>query len=306
MAFRNLYALSTENNEYSWISLNRRTFENNIASTLMFDVKYTNFRIGSNDDVHSLLGRDTTSATTGRFGLFIQQSGRTYFWKDGGIGAVTLPNFPSDEFITITITKSRSNYIKIYYNENEVESFQESGDWQNVNTIIGKYSTSTTGTVKSPNAIYDNIKLFNYELTQDEVRSYIRKKMTGNERGLTCLFQLEEGSGTKVIDNSSFKVDGTSVNMSYVPAEVDLPTTKSFVHHNNQYKTYNNLWKPISTTLPSKDTFMSDGMRDLSVLGRKEQTVSLPMTSSSLGEGRVFKTRIDYKKYFALNKIDVK
>ncbi|EHQ63976.1 hypothetical protein PDENDC454_02540 [Paenibacillus dendritiformis C454] len=76
--------------------------------------------------------------------------------------------------------------------------------------------------------------------------------------------------------------------------------------HNNTYKTYNNGWRPISTTLPSKNTFMNEGMSDLSVLDRKEQLVSFPMTPSILGEGRLFKVKVDYKKYFDVNGIDVK
>ncbi|NKI22306.1 hypothetical protein HFN20_13945 [Paenibacillus dendritiformis] len=81
---------------------------------------------------------------------------------------------------------------------------------------------------------------------------------------------------------------------------------RTFIQHDNKYKTYNNGWKAISTTLPSKDTFMNDGLSDLSVLDRKEKTISLPMVSSALGEGRVFKARVDYKKYFDINSMDVK
>lgn len=81
---------------------------------------------------------------------------------------------------------------------------------------------------------------------------------------------------------------------------------KSLIYHKGEFKKYNNGWKSISTTLPSKDTFMNDGMSDLSVLERKEQNISLPMTSSPLGEGKLFKAKIDYKKYFDINRIDVK
>lgn len=81
---------------------------------------------------------------------------------------------------------------------------------------------------------------------------------------------------------------------------------RTFLYHDKKYKTYNRDWKPISTTLPSKNTFMNEGMSDLSILDRKEKIVSIPMTSSILGEGKVFKAKIDYKKYFDINSIDVK
>ncbi|WP_019422842.1 discoidin domain-containing protein [Paenibacillus sp. OSY-SE] len=83
-------------------------------------------------------------------------------------------------------------------------------------------------------------------------------------------------------------------------------STTSFIHHYNKYKTYDNAWKTISTTLPSKDTFMNDGISDLSTLDRKEQIVTLPMTSTVLGEGKLFKAKVDYKKYFDINRINVK
>ncbi|BFH15688.1 discoidin domain-containing protein [Paenibacillus melissococcoides] len=83
------------------------------------------------------------------------------------------------------------------------------------------------------------------------------------------------------------------------------PLTNSLIYHDDKYKTYNNGWKPISTTLPSKDTFMNC-INDLSILDRKVKNVSLPMTSSVLGEGKVFKAKVDYKKYFDINRIDVK
>lgn len=85
-----------------------------------------------------------------------------------------------------------------------------------------------------------------------------------------------------------------------------IPTTASLIFHDNNYKTYNNGWKTIPTTLPSKDTFMNDGIRDLSTLDRKEQIATLPMTSSELGDGKVFKAKVDYKKYFDINSINVK
>ncbi|WGU94752.1 hypothetical protein QJQ58_00275 [Paenibacillus dendritiformis] len=97
---------------------------------------------------------------------------------------------------------------------------------------------------------------------------------------------------------SSYKGDNVGFRPMLLTASLPSP---SFVYHDNNYKTSNNGWKSISTTLPSKDTFMNDGMRDLSVLDRKEQNVSLPMTSSALGEGKLFKAKIDYKKYFDIN-----
>lgn len=68
-------------------------------------------------------------------------------------------------------------------------------------------------------------------------------------------------------------------------------------------------WKTVSPTLPTLTQFQSEGMDDLSVFDRKVQTVlesPQTMTSSVLGEGKVFKSTVDLKKYFDLRKLEVK
>jgi hypothetical protein len=70
-------------------------------------------------------------------------------------------------------------------------------------------------------------------------------------------------------------------------------------------------WKTISTTLPSVDTFKSEGMNDLSVFDRKSTEFVIPMddnglSGSVLGSGRVFKEKVDLKKLFEINSLNVK
>ncbi|GJM68113.1 hypothetical protein HMSSN036_03290 [Paenibacillus macerans] len=70
-------------------------------------------------------------------------------------------------------------------------------------------------------------------------------------------------------------------------------------------------WKTISTTLPSLDTFKSEGMDDLSVLNRKRTSFVFPMddyTTSGevLGNGKVFKEKIDLRKHFEIVSISTK
>lgn len=70
-------------------------------------------------------------------------------------------------------------------------------------------------------------------------------------------------------------------------------------------------WKTFSTTLPPLDTFISDGMNDLAAFDRKSTKITTLMddnTSSGevLGQGRMYKERIDLKKYFDITGINVK
>ncbi|WKL00825.1 hypothetical protein Q0F98_28365 [Paenibacillus amylolyticus] len=87
-----------------------------------------------------------------------------------------------------------------------------------------------------------------------------------------------------------------------------LPMFKSFVKHDGAYKRLDTgtlEWNTISATLPSEDTFINDGMDDFSVLDRKNEVFIQTMTANgSLGLGKLFKERIDLKKYFRNNKLE--
>ncbi|UOK65274.1 discoidin domain-containing protein [Paenibacillus sp. OVF10] len=89
-----------------------------------------------------------------------------------------------------------------------------------------------------------------------------------------------------------------------------LPMNRSFIHHDGTYKKYQTealTWHTISATLPSEDTFINDGMNDLSVLDRKNEVFSQTMTANgSLGSGKMFKGSIDLKKYFEITNVNVK
>ncbi|RRJ66412.1 hypothetical protein EHV15_28435 [Paenibacillus oralis] len=94
--------------------------------------------------------------------------------------------------------------------------------------------------------------------------------------------------------------------------EIELPPQyKSFIKIKNEYKTYKSSWKTISATLPTLDTFKKEGMDNLSVLDRKTKSFVLPMDDNTasgevLGNGKVFKEKIDLKKYFEIVSIGTK
>ncbi|GIP32592.1 hypothetical protein [Paenibacillus sp. J2TS4] len=90
---------------------------------------------------------------------------------------------------------------------------------------------------------------------------------------------------------------------------LDANINKSLILFNGEYKKWNDtLWETISTTLPSEDIFINEGMDDLSVLDRRETTFVLDMNDSSgLGEeGKLFKAKVDLKKYIEITSLSVK
>lgn len=91
----------------------------------------------------------------------------------------------------------------------------------------------------------------------------------------------------------------------------DLTQYRSFVKIDGEYKKLDSTWQTISTTLPSVDTFMNEGMKNLSVVDRKLTTFTIPMDDNTpqgqpLGNGKVFKEKINLKKFIEINSINVK
>ncbi|WP_019639007.1 hypothetical protein [Paenibacillus fonticola] len=90
------------------------------------------------------------------------------------------------------------------------------------------------------------------------------------------------------------------------------PINTSFLYNKGNYKKWNNdHWQTISTTLPTEPIFKDEGMYSLSALDRKQTTITIPMDDNTpqgqpLGNGRVFKEKINLKKYMEINSINVK
>ncbi|MNW52590.1 hypothetical protein D3C74_301150 [compost metagenome] len=102
-------------------------------------------------------------------------------------------------------------------------------------------------------------------------------------------------------------------NNKYTHYRVNTLTTFQFgtnMHTLKMYESISSGWETVSTTLPTPDTFINDGMNDLSILDRKEITFNIPMNDNGLsgqilGNGKVFKEKIDLKKYIEIESIKV-
>ncbi|MNJ65914.1 hypothetical protein D3C77_619540 [compost metagenome] len=89
---------------------------------------------------------------------------------------------------------------------------------------------------------------------------------------------------------------------------------KTFILSDEKYKRWkSNNWIEVSTTPPSKEDFLLHGMNrvDLSALDRQPTTFTIPMDDNTpqgqpLGNGKVFKEKLNLKKYIEINSINVK
>ncbi|MNV50733.1 F5/8 type C domain protein [compost metagenome] len=65
-------------------------------------------------------------------------------------------------------------------------------------------------------------------------------------------------------------------------------------------------WQTVSTTLPSFETFKSDGINNLSILNRKSTTFINTMDGNGIfGSGKTFKKSVDLKNLFEITNIKV-
>ncbi|MGO4730235.1 hypothetical protein [Paenibacillus sp. 2KB_22] len=117
-------------------------------------------------------------------------------------------------------------------------------------------------------------------------------------------------AGASGYNPTSYVAAATATGFRPLMAIEILPMIRSFIHHDGAYKKYQTealTWNTISATLASEDTFINDGMDDLSVLDRKNEVFVQTMTANgSLGSGKLFKGSVDLKKYFEITSVSVK
>lgn len=90
------------------------------------------------------------------------------------------------------------------------------------------------------NGKLDEVRIWNVARTQTQIQENMCKKLAGNESGLVAYYQMTDGSGTTLTDNSSNSNNGTLTNIDDADwvisgaaigdastADYNLPTTTS-------------------------------------------------------------------------------
>src|SRR5699024_5264335 len=98
-------------------------------------------------------------------------------------------------------------------------------------------------------------------------------------------------------------------NGEYPRLRFDTKDKTLFLNNNKYYKYKDKKWKEVSSSLPSTDQFKEHGMEDLSVFNRNVQPITnnpFNMTSEETDEGKLFKTKVDLKKFFDLRSLKIK
>ncbi|WP_339837372.1 hypothetical protein [Paenibacillus sp. FSL R7-0272] len=84
--------------------------------------------------------------------------------------------------------------------------------------------------------------------------------------------------------------------------------TTTLIEVSGNYKNWrSSQWNTISTTLPSPNTFINEGIDDLSILDRNSKNFVHSMSlNGSLGSGKLFKSNINLEKYLEITNLYTK
>ena len=87
-----------------------------------------------------------------------------------------------------------------------------------INVSIGNWERTS----QYYNGSMDEVRLWNYARSQEQINETMNKKLKGDEAGLILYYRFDEGTGSIAHDSSSSGLDGTISGATWVPGEVDL------------------------------------------------------------------------------------
>lgn len=166
--------------------------------------------------------------------------------------------------------------------------------------IISKYSILCR--IATPTA---SPKDWTFEGSNDGVTWYVLDTRVGFTDWVANIFNEFSFENNKEYSKYRIKISSNNGYASY-----------SAISEMKMYKEIapsQTFWESISTTLPTVEQFVSDGTSDLSILDRKPKTETIVMNDDVnsgagevLGDGMVFKKKIDLKKYFDITNLNIK
>lgn len=137
---------------------------------------------------------------------------------DSNDNIITYSDCPKELF-HLALTWDNGNCI-LYINAQNVGN----GNYTGLNDIssylslfYNKYNNSLYYT-----GIADEMRFWDYSLSQQEIQENMNKYLTGKESGLVAYYRCNEGTGTTLIDATGNGNDGTINGASYVGGLVDL------------------------------------------------------------------------------------
>ncbi len=153
----------------------------------------------------------------------------------------------------ITVVHS-SNEIKIYVNNVLIPGTLISGNYSTVHNSSNDMSIAAYRFLSGTYGIFywgtvDELRFWNYKLTQQEIIDYSNAPLTGNEPGLIAYFDMEDsGVGTSLTITNKATVSGnivgtaygSSTSPSFVTSCITTGTSNRIINQNSGFNIYPN------------------------------------------------------------------
>jgi hypothetical protein len=173
--------------------------------------------IGSWEAIISNL-QDNSSTESG-CGLYFNGGNITWWLTTVNASSNIQDDVPNSSISTHTWTHIAGTYdgsfLRLYINGIHInDDYAMTGeiDWNNtpLNFYIGAYIDDNEDYYFD--GLIDEVRVWNYARTQNEIASTMRNELNGNETGLLGYWQLNENTGTSTQDETSNNNDGTLTN----------------------------------------------------------------------------------------------
>ena len=92
--------------------------------------------------------------------------------------------------------------------------------------------------------ILDEVRIWNVARTEAQIQEYICEALSGSETGLVAYYQMSNGSGTSLTDNSGYENTGTLVNSPAWVTDYHIPAGNGTSATPYLIAGINNLWLP--------------------------------------------------------------
>ena len=212
---------------------------------------------------------------------------------------------PIDLTISRRIYPNMWNHIAITQDSDSAKSYFNS---QLIMSVKNEYTANTTTSLRIgeylgyPNAIstfrgeIDELRIWNYPRSQDEVQSAMHEKLIGSEDGLAAYWDFDSLSGITIMDLSPHGNDGTlNGNATLVDSEAPVgfipPPPPVGLRAYGGSKSIELAWKPGGSGISAHEIYRSDLSDSLILLA----TVSAPdstYTDNSVVPGQNYSYRL--------------
>ncbi len=136
---------------------------------------------------------------------------------------------PKDQWTHLAATYN-GDIIKLYRNGILVDSKNTSGNvrWSEIPSKLTIGSFTKDGITKNFNGNIDEVRLWNYPLSQTTIKSNLFNNYTGSDSGLVGYWKIDEGSGTNIdasdtVTNNSGAINGASWDIGESPIQFKTP-----------------------------------------------------------------------------------